>query len=69
MDVVGHDNISTDRPAMTCSSGVPFIDQNCGDIWRSQNVTAAKRAGGNKINRLLDPDAVQPLEVTMHARL
>ena len=67
MDVVRHDNVATDSPAVTCSSSVPFINQNCGDIWRSQKVTAAKRAGRNKINRVLDPDSVQPVEVTMHA--
>ena len=69
MHVVGHNDVTADRPTMADAGSAPFIGENCSNGCRRENATSMERARCDKINRINDPNPVEAPEVTMHASI
>jgi hypothetical protein len=67
--MVGHDDVATNGPAVALSRGTPFVKQNCGRFSRRQNRAALESAGGDEIDRMFDPNPMQPAEVAVYVWL
>jgi hypothetical protein len=66
MNVVGHDDVSANSPSMPIMCRAPFISKNFGDIVGSKKLPAILYAGCHKINRRVDPNALQSSQVLVH---
>jgi len=62
------DDVATDRPSVASAGFPPFLDENSGDRGSGKDGPPPKSAGGNVVNRLIDPDALEPAQMPMHRR-
>jgi hypothetical protein len=67
MNVIGHDHVTTDRPAMAFTCGAPLLDKDLSDVGCGQNATPVKSTSREEVNGMIDPNPVEAPEVTMHA--
>ena len=66
MYVIGHNDIPADSPTMPIMSRAPLINENFGDIVAGKNRLSVASARGHKINRRVDPDALQASQMFVH---
>jgi hypothetical protein len=65
MNVIGHDHIATDCPAVAITRRRPFMDQDFGYLRSSEDCASVMRARSHKIDRRIDPDAVQAAQMSV----
>ena len=59
VNVIRHDDIAAHCPAMPIPRHSPFTNQDSGYISSSENRATVMCAGGDEVDRRIDPDAVQ----------
>src|SRR5437016_12406652 len=69
MHMVGHPDIASDRPAMAIMGISPLVNQYCCDFFSGQNRSSLESAGGDEIDRPVDPDTLEPAQMLMHSRI
>jgi hypothetical protein len=62
MYMVGHDDITSDRPAVAPMCVPPFVNYNRRNVSGSEECTAFESAGGDEIDRPIDPNAFEPAQ-------
>ena len=67
VNMIGHDDISPNSPAMTSVSGPPLVHENSGCVVLSKNGLSVTDARGDVIDRKIDPDAFEPSQMFMHS--
>jgi hypothetical protein len=69
MNVIWHDHIAADRPAVAIARGRPFIDQDFGYLTPSEDRATVVRARREKVHRRINPDPVEAAQmlVSLHA--
>ena len=65
--MIGHDDISPNSPAMTAASRAPFFHENLSRFVLSKNRLSVTDARGDVIDRKIDPNAFEPLQMFMHS--
>ncbi len=66
MHVIGHNDVPANSPTMSIMSHTPLVDENFGDIVASKNRLSIVSARCHKINRSVDPNALQPSQMFVH---
>ena len=56
MNVIWHDDVTTNSPAMLAMGDASFVDQNFGDLVSSEDLPAIICAHCDKINWRIDPN-------------
>jgi hypothetical protein len=69
MDMIRHDHVTANCPAMTLVCRAPFVDQNSCDSLRRENCLPTISTRRDEIDRVLNPDPLQSFEVLVHAEL
>ena len=67
MNMVRHDDIAPNSPAMTSVSRPPLFHENSGCVVLSKNSLSVTDARGDVIDRKLDPNAFEPSQMFMHS--
>src|SRR5712672_1877484 len=62
-----HHHIASDSPAVTAMRFPPFVDEYFCNFFRCQNRSSIESAGGEKINRPINPYSFEPTQVLMHS--
>jgi hypothetical protein len=66
MYVIRHNDVPANGPTVSLVSRPPFVDQNVGDLVASKKLPASFRARCHKINRGIDPNALQSSQMLAH---
>ena len=66
MHVIRHDYVASDSPSMPFARCTPFLDENLRCTIVRKSGPAIFRAGRNKINRRIKPDALESPQMFMH---
>src|SRR5436189_6442692 len=69
MNVIGHDHITANGPAMATMCRAPFVDQNARDLVASENLSSIFCAHCHKINWSINPNAFQRPQMFVHLAL
>src|SRR5213080_3418797 len=60
VNMIRHDDITPDRPAVAFARLLPFVDQNLCHFFRDENRPSFESTCRNEVNRPIDPDAFEP---------
>jgi len=60
MNMIGHDDILPNSPAMTSVSRAPFFHENLSRFVLSKNRLSVADSRGDVIDRKIDPNAFEP---------
>ena len=66
MDVIRHDNITPDRPAVVLVCSTPFSDQDAPDLVPRENLPAITCARRDEKNRGVQPNTVEAPQMFVH---
>jgi len=67
MNMIWHDHVASDGPAVSFSRDRPFIDQDPGDLGLSKDRTTVFRARRDKVQGRINPDPAEAAQVSVGA--
>src|SRR5712692_11484226 len=67
MDVIRHDDIASDCPAVAIACTPPFVNQDFCDFLCGKNWSPFESACCDEIDRPINPNALQPTQMFAHA--
>ena len=66
MNMIGHDDITPNSPAVTRASGAPLLHENPDCFILSEDSLSVTDAGGDVVDRKIDPNTSEPSQMFMH---
>ena len=66
MNMIGHNDVSPNSPAMTRVSRAPLLCKNSGYVALSKNMLSVTDACGDVIDRKINPNALQSPQMFVH---
>ena len=66
MNMIGHNDVPANSPTMSIMSRTPLLQENFGDVVASKNRLSIVSARCHKIDRSVDPNALQSSQMVVH---